>query len=205
MNLSVRRECVEILALGGLIALYALLREYIAGRALFIVPASCLVVGYGWFMIRTGSATLREFGIGRTNLRRATALTLSVSVPAAIAMLWLAKRQGSLVSPESFYVMLVAYPFWGLVQQFIFQSFLHTRLIRLGASQWSVIVVGAAYAVVHLGSQTLAIVMLCGGIVMSVIFRAAPNIIPLGIAHGVLGAILYHLVLGHDLLSGFVR
>jgi hypothetical protein len=196
---------VEVLALGGMIALYALLREYIAGRAVFIIPASFLVIGYACLMIRTGSATLRECGIGWTNLRRATALTLSVSIPVAIAMLWLAKRQGGLTPPESFYIMLVAYPLWGLVQQFIFQSFLHTRLIRLGASPWSIIVVAVAYGVVHLGSQKLAIFTFFGGIVMSAIFRVAPNIIPLGIAHGALGAILYHLVLGRNQLDEFMK
>jgi hypothetical protein len=54
-----------------------------------------------------------------------------------------------------------------------------------------------------LPSIKLTLVCFAGGIISSYIFLKYPNIIPLGIAHGILAAMVYYLILGKDVLETF--
>jgi len=81
----------------------------------------------------------------------------------------------------------------------------HTRLIRLGFVPWSILCVAPVYALAHLPSPAMGVICLIGGLVFSYIFLKQPNIIPLGIAHGILGAITYHLLFGQDVFDGFIK
>jgi hypothetical protein len=74
-----RRETVEVISLGCVIVIYALFREYIAGRAIFIVPGSLVCVGYAIYIFRSGGASLEECGIGRAISFRAE------GIPSALA------------------------------------------------------------------------------------------------------------------------
>lgn len=198
-----RREVIEVSAFLVLVAAYVGLRESIAGRWYFIIPIVSLAVLYAMTAVRANPSALKEFGIRTDNLMRATRITLSFFVPAAIVVIGTSAARGTLSPRWAFWAALALYPVWGTAQQFLFQSFLHTRLIKLGFVPWSALPVALVYAAVHPGSVRLAALTFLWGLIASFIFLKVPNIIPLGVAHGILGAMVYYLLFGQDVLANF--
>lgn len=85
------------------------------------------------------------------------------------------------------------YLVWGLLQQYLLQSFAMRRFMQ--ARVWPILAVLAAatlFGFIHapnwwlVGATTLAGAVWCG------IFLRVPNILTLGLAHALLGVLLYH-------------
>lgn len=109
--------------------------------------------------------------------------------------------------PESAGNLLLAvaiYPAWGVGQQAIFQGLLHRSLQRLGFGVLAIPLVAAAFALVHPASDLMFAVTLAAGLIWSAIFYRHPNLLPIGVAHGLLGALFYYLVLEKDVIAGLV-
>lgn len=93
------------------------------------------------------------------------------------------------------------YPLWGILQQLIFQGFILENLRRLGLRWLSVPLTAFAYSLVHYPSPLMLVFTALAGAGFSTIYYRTRNIIPLGIAHGILGACLYYFLYGHDPLQ----
>jgi len=74
----------------------------------------------------------------------------------------------------------------------------------LKLAPWSILIVALVFSLVHLPNLTLVLIAFLGGLLASYIFYKYPNIIPLGIAHGILGVVVYYLILGKDVLQQFI-
>ena len=78
----------------------------------------------------------------------------------------------------------------------------HRRLMRLIDRPWLTVLLSAAfYASVHVEDLRLLARTFGAGLVWSSIYRRVPNIIALGLSHGVLGAVTYPLLLGDNPLN----
>ncbi len=199
-----KREILEVAGFVGLIGVYVGFNETLAGKAFFIIPAVIACGGYALYAVTASRSTRLEYGIRVDNIGRATKLTVLVLGPLAVALVGIAVARGAAAPPRSFYVALLIYPIWGIVQQFLFQSFLHTRLIRLGVTPWSVLIVAVLFAIVHPSSAGMFWITLVGGLAASAIFLKCPNIFPLGVGHGILAAFVYYLLFGKDPLATFL-
>lgn len=196
-----RKEILETIALVVLIVLYGLLQRYVAGKAYFVLPAILLGVGYAVYSCVREPATLLEYGIRTDNLLPSAKVSALVLAIGGVVILVIAARLGTLPPPPSFYYLLALYPLWGIAQQFFFQSLLHSRLIKLGLAPWSILIVTILYASIH--SSKLFVPTILWGLIASTIFWRIPNILPLGVVHGLLGAMVYFLVLDQDVLQSF--
>ena len=200
-----RREVIETAALIAALALYITFEPEIHGRPALILPIVAACAGYALWAVCTGRATPAQLGLRADNLATATRAALRVYGPAAGAVLvWFAASPVP-APPADFYLTLAVYPFWGIAQQFVFQSLLHTRLIRLGTAPWSILITAAAYTAVHWHSPRLMAITFPAGLINGWLFLRRPNIIPLGIAHGVLGAMVYYLLFGEDPMARFLN
>jgi len=198
---SVTRDAIELAVLGTVLVLYAVFGQIIQGKAYVIAPATVVCAAYLAWSLHSGRMTPAEFGLRIDNLPAASRATLCAYSPVALAMIAWFVEFGDAPPPVNFYVTLVLYPFWGIVQQFVFQSLLHVRLLRLGLAPWGILITAAVYAAVHCHSPRLAILAFPAGLISSWLFQRTPNIFPLGVAHGLLGAIVYYLVFQEDPLS----
>lgn len=193
-----KRLAVELLLLGAALALYAAVGDRDELRRYAALPAGVAGVGYVLWSLSRGRWTMAELGLRTDNLPAAGRAALRVYAPVVGAiLLWFAASP--VPAPAAgFYLTLMLYPFWGLIQQFLFQSLLHARLMRLGLAPWSVAVTAAVFAAVHVRNPELAALAFPFGLLSSWLFLRHPNIIPIGVAHGVLGAMVYYLLLAKD-------
>jgi membrane protease YdiL (CAAX protease family) len=98
--------------------------------------------------------------------------------------------------------LLLLYPLWGLVQQFLVQALVAANLVRvrgaLGSRTAVVSVCAVLFGVVHLPDLALAVATFVLGVAFTVIYLRHRNLWPLGLYHGWLGAIAYFWVLARD-------
>lgn len=102
------------------------------------------------------------------------------------------------------------YSVWAMLQEFILQSFLYVRLESLFNSRVAVAITALLFAAVHIPSPVLTICTLIGGLFFCEMFRRYRSIIPLGIAHAILGltvavsfsdTVLHHMRVGIGYLA----
>ena len=191
------RRLLEVVAVLAIVAGHDFTGAVVAGW-LFIAPAIALGAGYLAVSIARGGRTLASFGITRANLR-ATAKWSSGIVAVVLSAGLLVTALSRSPVPRDFWLLLAIYPVWGFAQQLLFQGLFHEDLLRLGVpASWSVVATTALFALAHHPGSRLMLISGAGGLLFSVLFARFRNIVPLGVAHGLCGAIVYHLILHRD-------
>jgi hypothetical protein len=98
--------------------------------------------------------------------------------------------------------LLLLYPIWGLIQQFLIQALVVGNLSRSSgalASGWVVTAISAVlFGMVHLPEMRLTIATLLLGLAFTPIYLKWRNLWPLGIYHGWLGVFFYFWILRRD-------
>jgi len=202
-HMNNKKDLVEILIFLAFVVLYMVFRKEISGKYYFIIPAIVLCALSIRWDYRADKGILKTYGIRTDNLKEATRLSVLFFSPMAIVILAIFPFTDNPKPPIYFYFTIFLYPLWGLAQQFMFQSFFHSRLLKLGLAPWSIVICTLVFTFVHWNSEKLRIFTFIGGIFFSYSFYRCPNILPLGFAHGILGAMVYYLILGKDPLRHF--
>jgi len=92
---------------------------------------------------------------------------------------------------SSIFLQLVLGFGWGLLQQYALQGFINRRLqIIWGRGWFTVLVVAAIFAGLHLPNAWLAMATFAGGLVWAWVYQRAPNIFALALSHSVMTWIL---------------
>jgi membrane protease YdiL (CAAX protease family) len=201
--MNIKKDLIEVSIFLVLVVLYVFSPKGISGKYYFIIPAIILCGLSLCWDYRADKRVLKTYGIRTDNLKEATRWSAAVFGPMAIVILAIFPFTDNPKPPSYFYFTIFLYPVWGLAQQFMFQSFFHTRLLKLGLAPWSIFICALVFTFVHWNSEKLLIFALIGGLFFSYSFYRYPNILPLGIAHGILGAMVYYLLLGKDPLKHF--
>ncbi len=90
------------------------------------------------------------------------------------------------------------YALWALMQQFILQVYVLLRLLRLGVTRNSAIVLAALlFAIAHIPNPVLIAVTLIWGALSCLLFLRYRNLYPLALAHAILGMTLAVTIPNH--------
>ncbi len=161
-------------------------------------------VGAAWTVyvvrcVRRDPSTLSTWGWRRSGLKPATFCAAAVLVVGAIAVGLAGHSLGHLRFPASMLVLLLAYPVWGYVQQFLLQAFVARNLAALGVRQGFVVPLTAlGFGVVHAPEWRLVGACALLGLVFTPIYLRWRNLWPLGLAHAWLGTLAFYWLLGRD-------
>ena len=142
-----------------------------------------------------------RWGLTRRGLRPSALAGVALLATAGGALAAWAAVRGTLLFDGHMLPLLVLYPLWGLVQQFLVLSIrLQTLEAELAVRcRPCLVLVGAlAFGAVHLPDVPLAVATLLLGAVLSAIFLRWRCLWPLGVAHGWLGVAFYRWVLQRD-------
>ncbi len=87
----------------------------------------------------------------------------------------------------------VLYLAWGPIQQYVLQAFWVRRLRQAGLGVWTTVVLAAGlFSLVHVPNPVLMALTFVAGLVWCRLFLITPNLITLGLAHGVLATLAYY-------------
>ena len=96
---------------------------------------------------------------------------------------------------------------WGPLQQYALQGFINRRAqIVWGRGHLSVLVVAFVFALLHLPNPWLTFATFAGGLLWAYVYQRAPNLIALGLSHGLMTWVLISSVPPaalHNLRVGF--
>ncbi|HEU4594330.1 MAG TPA: CPBP family intramembrane glutamic endopeptidase [Pyrinomonadaceae bacterium] len=164
-------------------------------QLLLLVPvALAFVLMFVSHYLRGESA--REVGWRLDNfLEAARLLLMLLAVPALLLLAfgWL----NSTLNPvrwsggQSILGMPALGVLWGLLQQYALQGFINRRAQILWGRGWvSVFVVALVFGGLHLPNPVLTLATFAGGLVWAYAYQRAPNLLALGLSHGLMTWVL---------------
>jgi hypothetical protein len=115
------------------------------------------------------------------------------------------------ISPEYGFMCLLAYCPWGIFQQYLLNGYIANRLLAVASARYVPLMAAALFAGAHLPNRFLMLVTFVTGYYSTKIFMRYRNIYFLGLAHAVIGTLLFVVIpdsISHHLTVGpsfFVR
>jgi len=137
---------------------------------------------------------LHDLGLTWRGLRASAGLIFPLALTVYIPFLLygFASRTLTLTLPNRrSLVMLATYGVWCLFQQYLAQSYIHNRLMRIFRSRHlSSLLVGVMFGAAHIPNPILLVATSLGGFVLAEVFARHRNIWPLALAQAVGGFLI---------------
>lgn len=173
-------------------------------QGVYIVVA---VIAWTGFIIVTANRrpeVVRDWGFRRDTLGPAFRASAAIFLPVMLLTVVIASVRGTLEVTSSLVLMMLLYPAWGLVQQFLVQALLVSNLAK-GPLQnhqpWLIAAGGVLFSLVHVGNVALMLATALVGAAFVWLYLRYRNLWPLGLFHGWLAAMFYLWILERDKLT----
>ncbi|GJL66396.1 MAG: hypothetical protein NPIRA05_13670 [Nitrospirales bacterium] len=175
--------------------------QELGAKGLFIVLASISWMTYVGWRVWQSPDHWRRWGFRTDNLKAALIWPTIVFIIAMVGMLVLAFSDGRELWSTHIPVLLLLYPIWGVLQQFLVQALGVSNIVKLfpKVSSWGVVLLGAClFSVVHVPEWWLMLATWSLGCVFIPSYLQHRNLWILGVYHGWLGTFFYLWVLNQD-------
>jgi hypothetical protein len=198
---SRRRIAIELTLLFAATALFLAVAPHgttlfvaLAAGAFVVVIACARAIRSAWGA-PAAAASLRW--------RRAVCYAAWTTVPPVLAFAATALYQHRPLFTAALGRAFATYVPWAIVQQTLFQLYLHGRLRILvrGAPLAPCLLTGICYGLVHLPNVTLTALTSCAGLMWSHSYQRDRLLLPIALSHAILGSTFYAWVEGHAALS----
>lgn len=163
------------------------------------VVAAIVILSYVIYRIVKNPPILRQWGFRCDNFLTALPYHLTFALIGGAIIYVYGWSLGRTPLPPSFWYLFLLYPLWGLAQQFVLQNFLANNLTALFSNIFvRSFVTALLFSLSHAPSLELMLLAGIAGFFFTLLYHRAPNIYAIGIAHGILGALVFYLVLNQD-------
>ena len=197
-----KRRIFEILAVTLTAGGKFLFMDYLDLRLPYVIAA---VIGWSLYIIvrsRQQKGLLSYWGFRKDNFLKTVNLLWPFTLASVLVFLIIGAYQGTLNPSWHILPILITYPLWGIIQQFLIIGLISGNLHELerpDLNKYVVIVFSAIiFSIVHFPSFWLMTGTFLLALFYGLIYLRIRNIYALGIFHGWLGAIFYYTVVGTD-------
>ena len=196
---SIRRllEVSAVLATG---VVHLVFIELFQAKAWFIGLAILCWAIYIAIRVHNDDSALGYWGFRSVNLKKTSIASSTVAAIAVLAMIPISK--GRLFFHWHMLPLLMLYPIWGVIQQFLVQAMVVNNLATISnriSFRWMVTILAAGlFGLVHIPDLKLMAATFCLGLAFTPVYLSWRNLWPLGVYHGWLGVLYYFWVLGRD-------
>ena len=189
-------ETAAVVATG---LLHLFFEEVLHAKGPFILLAGLCWGTYLVLSVRRDRNLPLEWGFGRKGFRPTARWAAGILLSGAGIMALTGAFRGTLSWNPHLLPILLLYPIWGLLQQFLLQALLARNLDHILRSRApAVLLASFLFAGVHLPDFLLAGATLLLALLFVPVYLRHRNLYPLGVVHGVLGALAYYWILGRD-------
>jgi len=145
-----------------------------------------------WLSHRARLETAREIGWRLDNFFEAARLLVLPMLAAAIVIFivgWLG--QSLRFDWTLFWRRLLWLPLWGFMQEYVMQGFINRRAQIIFGKGWrSILLVAALFALFHLPNLWVCLATFAGGLLWASVYQRAPNLLAIGLSHGLMALLL---------------
>ena len=196
------RRIFEILAVVLTGTFKFVLVDYLNAKFWFILVAGFIWCGYIIFRIFRDRRVINDWGFGFVGFGSSVKIILIPAMIMTLLSIWYGTSQDQLIFNWHIIPIMVLYPLWGTVQQFLIISLFGGNLAQIEKPRISLVVIigltSTLFSVVHYPSTQLIGATFLLAIFYMLIFLRFKNLWALGLFHGWLGCIFYFFVLGRD-------
>ena len=154
---------------------------------------------YALWRMFTTPGMARAWGFRRDTFFSALEPCALVGLCAVVPLLMYGHAFGRWPLPATCWMTLLLYPWYGIAQQFALQALVARNLRPLISGRvLRMCATACIFSAAHFPNPWLMVLTVPLGLALTWISERSPNLWAVGILHGVLGALVYYLVLGLD-------
>lgn len=193
---------LEIIAVGLTGVGKFIFMDYLNWRLQFVIFTITAWLIYIHYRYRKDDLVLKDWGFRLDNFNMVFKSMLPFAIVAVLSFLCIGYVQGTLNLKWHIIPILISYPIWGVVQQFLtiglvagnLSTFKSIRLNKVTV----VIITAIFFSLVHYPSGWLMAGTFILALYYAYVYLKSKNLYVLGILHGWLGALFYYTVLHQD-------
>lgn len=159
-------------------------------------------LGYVIYRYRQNPEIIRYWGLGTENFSKSFLQLLPVALACMAIFVGAGYYFGTEVLDWSLVLILLLYPIWGVLQQFLVLGIYSRNLADgWGGQRSEATIIGLTavlFAIIHYPSPMLIGATFLLAIVYTWLFLRGSSILALGIYHGWLGGVFFYTVLGRN-------
>ncbi|WP_299117524.1 CPBP family intramembrane glutamic endopeptidase [uncultured Winogradskyella sp.] len=176
--------------------------DYLNWRLPFVITAIVYWGLYVLFRYKKNRQVLKDWGFRFDNFKQVLILILPFTIISILSFFVIGFFQGTINITWHILPLLITYPIWGVIQQFLIIGLLAGNLndsksIKLN-KHLIIIITALFFSIVHYPSYWLIIGTFILALFYGYIYLKAKNIYVLGLLHGWLGALFYYTVVNQD-------
>ncbi len=176
--------------------------DYLNWRLAFVIIAILLWSLYVRYRFKKDKLVLKDWGFRFDNFKTVLKLVLPFAVIAIVSFIGIGYVQGTLNPTWHIIPLLITYPIWGAVQQFLTIGLVAGNLRTLKTIKLRkvtvILLTAILFSVVHYPSVWLMIGTFILALFYGYIYLKSKNLYVLGLCHGWLGALFYYTVVNQD-------
>ena len=168
----------------------------------WILIVSYFIASHWWHGDRSSSLGFRVANFRECVEHLAPALLLLVLALISGGVLMQTIRP---ITPEYGFMCLLAYCPWGIFQQYLLNGYIANRLLAVSSGRYVPLIAASLFAGAHLPNWFLMLVTFATGYISTRIFMRYRNLYVLGLAHAVIGTLLFIVIpdsISHHLAVG---
>ena len=166
----------------------------------YVTLAILFWIGYVIIRYKNDKHVLSQWGFRKEGFIPGLKLILPVAVIVILLFLFYGIYKNQLIINWHILPILVLYPLWGTIQQFLIVGLISGTLKELNKLSPTIIVIitSIVFSIVHYPSYLLMAATFLLAIFYTITYLRFRNLWILGIFHGWLGCFFYYFVLGRD-------
>ncbi len=202
MIISEQRRYIEIVAviLTGIGKF--LFMDWLGIKFSYIIVACLFWLTYVFYRFKENSAILVYWGMSKQQFKKTFFELLPIGISSVILFIFIGNQLDTNVLNWTITPILLLYPIWGIIQQFIMIGIIARNLKdieQINIPAFIIVLLTAfLFSIVHYPSLLLMVGTFFLALVYTILYLNNRNLIAMGIYHGWLGAFFYATILGRD-------
>jgi len=174
-------------------------------KFLYISVTILFWVSYIFFRYKQNKAIVQYWGLNTIRFKESFLELLPIAVLLVVSFIIVGEYMETNVLSWHIIPILLLYPLWGIVQQFIMIGILASNLRDMQSVQLPtyiiIILTALVFGAIHYPFIVLIIGTFFLALVYTTLFFKDRNLIVMGIYHGWLGAFFYYTIMGQDVFA----
>lgn len=201
-NISDKRRLLEIIAVFLTGAGKFILMDWLEWKFPFIVLSIVGWGGYVWIRYRSDQSILKYWGFRTDNFREAFRLVLPFGLLAVVSFFAVGYWQDTLNINWHLIPILITYPIWGVIQQFLVIALVAGNFQDMKSMDWSkmitIVITATLFGAIHYPFYWLIAGTFVLALFYGFVYLRVKNIWLLGLFHGWLGGLFFYTVVNRD-------